>query len=298
MHIRDLFRIYKPLFSIELFPPKTDEGVRNLKNKLWEIRTFAPEYISVTYGAGGGTRSNTLEICRYIKQKLGTECMPHLTCVAHSQDEISGILADFRAARLENIVALRGDPPQGADHFEPPPNGFRYAQDLVRRIRELDQFGIAVAGYPEGHVDAPSYEADLERQIEKINAGADLIISQFFLDNDDFLRWRDDLRKRGVTVPIEAGILPVISAQQITKFAGMCGAKIPRPLLDKLESYGDDKESASKYGVEYAVGQVERLLAEDIDGVHLYALNRLEPIRAIEPLLRARQKVADAHVVS
>lgn len=287
MRIPDLFQPDRPVFSIELYPPKTPEGVDNLKAKLDEIAAHHPDYISVTYGAGGGTRSTTREICRYIKNELGVEVMAHLTCVAHSRDEVRELLAGLREDGVENIMALRGDPPKGETAFTPPPDGFRYATELVRYIRELDDFALGVAGYPEGHAEAPSYEVSLEHQVEKINAGADVIVSQLFMDNADFLRWRDDLRRAGVTVPIEAGVLPALSANQIVKFAGMCGARVPDALRVGLERFEAHPESASAYGLVFAMRQIEELLREGVDGIHLYALNRLEPIRAVSALVES-----------
>ncbi|MBI4082626.1 MAG: methylenetetrahydrofolate reductase [NAD(P)H] [Candidatus Lambdaproteobacteria bacterium] len=291
MRIRELFDIYRPLFSIELFPPKTPKGVDALKAKLWEIRTFAPEYISVTYGAGGSTRQGTLDVCSYIRNRLGLQVAAHLTCVAHTHAEVGTLLTQLKAAGIENVVALRGDPPQGQPGFTPPPGGFRHAIELVREIRAHDNFCIAVAGYPEGHPEAPDLDTDLRFLVEKANAGADFIISQFFLDNAEFLRWRERLRQAGIAVPIEAGILPALSAEQIGRFAATCGAKVPRALLAGLERFGDDRAGSAAFGLDFALRQIEGLLAEDIDGIHLYALNRVEAIRSVEPLLRGRQRI-------
>ena len=288
MHISQLFQPGRTLFSIELFPPKTDKGVENLKARLVRIREFAPDYISVTYGAAGGTRHNTLDVCRYIRQELGMEAMAHLTCVAHTRGEIHGVLHDLRAEGIDNIMALRGDPPAGETRFEPPPDGFRYGVELIRAIREVDGFGIGAAGYPEGHLEAESYQVSLGHQVEKVQAGAEVMISQFFLDNARFLRWRDDLHRAGVTIPIEAGILPALSAEQITQFTTMCGVAVPPALLADLQKCGEDKEAAAACGLEFALRQIEGLLAEGVDGIHLYALNRLEPIQAVEPLVRGK----------
>ena len=285
MRIAQMFRPDRPLFSIELYPPKTPDGVRNLKHKLEEIAAHHPDYISVTYGAGGGTRHTTREICAFIKQELGIEAMAHLTCVAHSRGEIHSLLDGLRAEGIENIMALRGDPPQGQKAFVPPEDGFAYAVELVRAIREQDGFGIGVAGYPEGHPEAAGYHVSLRHQIEKIQAGADFVVSQLFLNNADFLRWRDDLRKGGVTVPIVPGILPALSATQITRFAGTCGAKVPDALRVGLERFEAHPESAAAYGLVYAMRQIEALLREGVDGIHLYALNRLESIRAVSALV-------------
>ncbi len=285
MRIRDLFRRDRPLFSIELFPPKSAAGMDALKARLDEIQAHAPDFVSVTYGAGGGTRHTTLEICSHIKGHLGLEAMAHLTCAAHTQAEIGALLDGLREAGIENIMALRGDPPAGQP-FVPPSDGYPHAVDLVRVIAARNTFGIGVAGYPEGHVEAASYAQDLRRQVEKIQAGADFVVSQFFLDNGHFLRWRDDLRRAGVSVPIVPGVLPAVSAAQIARFASLCGAKIPPGLLAGLERFQDHPESAAAFGLVFALRQIEALLDEGVDGIHLYALNRIEAIRLVSAAVR------------
>lgn len=285
MRIAEQFRPNRPVFSIELFPPKTPEGVDNLKAKLNEIAAHRPDYVSVTYGAGGGTRHTTREICAHIKQALGIEAMAHLTCVAHSRGEIHDLLAMLKNEGIENIMALRGDPPQGQERFVQPEDGFAYAIELIRAIRDAGEFGIGVAGYPEGHVEAPDYETSLRHQIEKIRAGADFVVSQLFMVNDYFLRWRDALWRAGITVPIVPGILPALSAPQIGRFAALCGAQVPDALRVGLERFEAHPESAAAYGLVFAMRQIEALLKEGVAGVHLYALNRLESIRAVSALV-------------
>jgi methylenetetrahydrofolate reductase (NADH) len=285
MRIAELFKTQRPLFSIELYPPRTPDGVSQLKHKLVEIAAHRPDYISVTYGAGGGTRHTTREICAFIKQELGIEAMAHLTCVAHSRGEIHDLLRGLARDGIENIMALRGDPPQGQPRFMPPEDGFAYAAELVRAIRAQDGFGIGVAGYPEGHVEAASYDESLRHQVAKIACGADFVVSQLFMDNALFLRWRDDLRRAGVTVPIVPGILPAVSATQILRFAGLCGATVPDGLRVGLERFEAHPESAASFGLVFALRQIEALLREGVDGIHLYALNRLESIRAVSALV-------------
>lgn len=286
MRVRDFYGQGRAVFSLEIFPPKTEPGLAKLKRWLEEATACGPDFISVTYGAGGGTRQGTHELCAYIKDRFPTECMAHLTCVAHTQAHIAEVLSDLAAAGVENVMALRGDPPQGEGSFSPPPDGFRHAAELVRSIAAQERFCIGVAGYPEGHVEAPGYEADLRRQAEKIAAGADLVVSQFFLDNRLFHRWRDDLRAAGVQVPIVAGILPAQSIDQIARFAGFCGVGVPEPLRAGLTRHRDDAAAAAQFGLDYALSQVEDLLAAGVDGVHLYALNKLEPVRAIAAAIR------------
>ncbi len=294
MRINKLYSPNRPVFSIELFPPKTTKGLELLYSRFSEVRDFKPDYLSVTYGAGGGNRQYTLEICTSFIEDFGIEAMAHLTCVAHTRAEIRSILSDLKRSGVNNIMALRGDPPQGKEAFEPHPDGFRYAAELVRSIVEIGGFGIGVAGYPEGHVEASDYQTDLKHLIEKVRAGGEFVVSQFFLDNAHFLRWRDDLGKAGVDVPVSAGILPAISADQITRFAGTCGVTVPRRLLDGLERYRDDPVSMGAFGVEFAQRQVLGLLAEGVAGIHLYALNRVDAIRRIAPIVRAVQTTSHA----
>ncbi|MDH4121623.1 MAG: methylenetetrahydrofolate reductase [NAD(P)H] [Deltaproteobacteria bacterium] len=284
MRIKDFFQPGRTVFSIEVFPPKTPQGVENLKEKLKVFAAHQPHFISVTYGAAGGTRHTTGEISAHIKQNLGVEVLAHLTCVAHTQEEISQVLADHLAQGVENIMALRGDPPPGQT-YTPTPGGYPYAANLVRVLAAQGRFGIAVAGYPEGHVEAPDYATDQQRLKAKVEAGADFIISQYFLDNRFFLRWRDDLRAMGITVPISAGVMPAQSLEQISRFSSFCGTTIPQALQDGLARFAGDPEGSARFGIEYAHKQVEGLLKEGVDGVHLYALNKLEPVESIAPLL-------------
>ncbi|MFI5399534.1 MAG: methylenetetrahydrofolate reductase [SAR324 cluster bacterium] len=285
MRIRDLFRPNWPLFSIELFPPKTPAGIESLKDKLVEIRAHEPDFISVTYGAGGGTRHTTREICAYIKRDLGIEAMAHLTCTGHTRAEVHELLDALHAVGIDNIMALRGDPPHGVP-FEPPPDGYRYAIELVRALVADGRFGIGVAGYPEMHPEAPDAATGLVHQIEKMRAGADFAVSQLFLDNSLYLRWRDALRRAGVTLPLVAGIMPALSADQIGRFAARCGATVPARLMAGLMRFENHPDSAAAFGLVFALQQVERLLEEGVEGIHLYALNRLESIRAVSALVR------------
>jgi methylenetetrahydrofolate reductase (NADPH) len=290
MRIRDLFRPNWPLFSIELFPPKTPAGIEALQAKLVEIRAHEPDFISVTYGAGGGTRHTTRAICSHIVNALKMEAMAHVTCAAHTRAEIAELLDGLHADGIRNIMALRGDPPAGQP-FHPAPGGYAHAADLVRDLAADGRFGIGVAGYPEGHVEAADYATDLRHQTDKMRAGADFCVSQFFLDNDRFLRWRDDVRKAGGTLPLVAGILPALSKEQIGRFAGMCGAAVPARLMAGLSRFESHPDSAAAFGLVFALQQVERLLEEGVDGIHLYALNRLESVRAVSALVRGLRPV-------
>jgi methylenetetrahydrofolate reductase (NADPH) len=285
MHIHELYGKGRPVLSIEIFPPKTDKGMASLKAWLAEAAPYRPGYVSVTYGAGGGTRENTHHLCAHILQTMDCEAMAHLTCVSHTRGHVEAILDSLKAKGIQNIMALRGDPPAGEAAFEPPPGGYRHAVELVRAIAKHGQFTIGVAGYPEGHAEAPSYAADLEHQIAKIQAGAHLVVSQFFLDNAHFFRWREDLSRAGVGVPVIPGVMPAQSLQQIARFAGFCGVSIPEELRAGLSRFRDDPAAAAKFGIEYCQRQVGGLLAAGVDGIHLYALNKIEPVEAIAPMV-------------
>lgn len=293
MRIRDLFHPNWPTFSIELFPPKTPAGIDALKAKLAEIRAHEPDYISVTYGAGGGTRHTTREICAYIKGDLGMEAMAHLTCAAHTRHEVRSLLDALHADGIENIMALRGDLPEGSP-FVPSADGYTHAIELVHTLVQDGRFGIGVATYPEVHPESSDEATDLKHQIAKMRAGADFAVSQLFLDNGLFLRWRDKVRSAGITLPLAAGIMPALSAQQIGRFAKRCGATVPARLMTGLTRFDDHPESAAAFGLVFALQQVERLLDEGVDGIHLYALNRLESIRAVSALVRGLRPQAES----
>lgn len=294
MHICNLFRPGHTVFSVEVFPPKTPEGMERLQSRLRQSMRYRPDYISVTYGAGGGTRHTTQELSGFIRRNLPSEVMAHLTCVSHSRGEIRDVVAGLRGEGIENIMALRGDPPKGETEFRPPPDGFRYATELVESIvaNYDEEVCLGVAGYPEGHVEAASYADDLRHLKEKVDAGGKFIVTQFFLQNAPYYRWIEDVRRMGITVPVEPGVIAAQSLKQITKFAGFCGVEVPEALRKPLEKYEDDPESSLKVGVEYAQKQVEELLDHGVQGIHLYALNKLEPIEAIGPMIKGRHLAA------
>jgi methylenetetrahydrofolate reductase (NADPH) len=281
MHfIRDIYAAKasakQPVVSFEFSPPKTDEGVRNLLDKhipaLCEAR---PDYCSVTYGAGGSTRDKTLEIVDAIQRQHGLTALAHLTCTSHTRDEVRHLLDRIRALGCKNILALRGDPP-GGGQFQKTPGGFEYALELVRIIREQSGFSIGVAGFPEGHIANPlGKHNDWQHLKEKVDAGADFILTQLFFDNADFFEFRDYLTgKLGVNVPLVPGIVSILSTAQITKFTQLCGAKIPPSLRQKLDSLGDNDEAAVEFGIEYATQQCKDLLRSGVPGLHFYTLNK------------------------
>lgn len=261
--------------SFELFPPKTEAGEEELFRQLVELVAFGPSYITCTYGAGGSTRAKTLDIVQRVRQQFGVAAASHLTCVGATADELRSYLAEAARRGIENIVALRGDPPRGQTEFRAVEGGFRYASDLVRLIRgEFPQFGIAVAGYPETHLEALSPQADLENLKRKVDAGGDIVITQLFYDNADFLRFRERAQRMGIGVPIVPGILPVTNLAQIRRITSLCGAKLPSEFLAALEEHEGSAEAQFEVGVEFATRQVQGLMDAGVPGIHFYVLNK------------------------
>lgn len=278
--IRDIYAAKKaagrPVVSLEFFPPKTDEGDRNLlERQIPALRALNPDYCSVTYGAGGSTRDKTLMIVDRIQREHGLTALAHLTCVNHTREEVRALLEKIRALNCKNILALRGDAPGGGE-FQPTPGGFEFSSQLVKFIREQGDFSVGVAGFPEGHIACKAGKhADWQHLKEKVEAGADFVVTQLFFDNADYFEFRDYVTsKLGVNVPIVPGIIAIVSATQITKFTQLCGAKIPPALRSKLDALGTDDEAALKFGIEYATQQCEALLRAGAPGLHFYTLNK------------------------
>ncbi len=277
--IRDIHNAKRgqaPVISFEFFPPKTDEGDRNLLEKtIPALMTLKPDFCSVTYGAGGSTRDKTLTIVERIQNEHGLTAMSHLTCVNSTKEQLGEVLADAKRRGIKNILALRGDPPNGVAEFQKTPGGFEFSRELVKFIKELGGFGIGTAGFPEGHIACrEGKHVDWQRLAEKVKEGADFVITQLFFDNRDFFEFRDYLTKLGVNVPLVPGMLPVLSASQIKKFTTLCGAKIPAPMLAKLESLESDDAAATAYGIDYATQQCQELLRSGVEGLHFYTLNK------------------------
>jgi len=263
-----------PAVSFEFFPPKSDDGWAQLYRSVGELHSFHPSFVSVTYGAGGGTRRKTVELTTRIQGELGIRAMAHLTCVGHTRDEIGLILDQLWDGGIRNVLALRGDAPAGQMQFVPTPGGFAYANELTAFIRSRHDFCIGVAGYPEGHPQCLNRTRDLENLRKKIDCGGNFIITQLFFDNADFYRFRDEARTMGINVPIIGGIMPIVNVGQIKRFISMCGAKIPHPLLLKIEAAEGDSESVYRIGVEYATAQCRDLVKNGVNGLHFYTLNR------------------------
>jgi methylenetetrahydrofolate reductase (NADPH) len=278
--IRDIYAArtasHRPVISFEFFPPKTVEGERNLLEKhIPALAQARPDFCSVTYGAGGGTRDKTLMIVDRIQREHRLTALAHLTCVNHTRDEVRLVLEKIRALGCQNILALRGDPPGGGE-FQKTPGGFEFSSELVQFIRAQNSFSIGVAGFPEGHIANKNGKLDdWERLKLKVAAGADFVLTQLFFDNADFLEFRDHVAGRlGVRVPLVPGIVSILSATQITKFTQLCGAKIPPPLRKKLDELGGDDEAAVEFGIEYATAQCRELLQAGVPGLHFYTLNK------------------------
>lgn len=287
MRIAELMRRGEPMFSFEFFPPKTPQGEESLFRTIEQLRHLHPAFVSVTYGAGGTTREKTVELVCRIKHDLGIESMAHLTCVGSGRDEIRSVLSRLQAGGIENVLALRGDAPRDQASFVRPLNGFAYATELVRFIRESGfDFSLGGAGYPEGHVECRDLTMDMEHLREKVAAGLDFVITQLFFDNQDYDSFVTRARARGIKVPIIPGIMPITNAAQIERFTSMCGARIPDALKTQLERAGDDEATVRAIGVEHALAQCLDLLRRGAPGIHFYTLNQSTATRAIVERLR------------
>ncbi len=273
--ISELLATKRAVRSLEFFPPKDDAGVEALRQTATALKRIAPDFVSVTYGAGGSTRERTAQVSRLLRQEIGFTVMPHLTCVGHSREELNGVADQLHAGGYRNIMTLRGDPPKGQSEFVPYKDGLRYGGDLVAllKTRHAD-FCLGVGGYPEKHPESPSAAQDLDALKMKVDAGAAFITTQLFFDNDVYYRFVDQCRARGITVPIVPGIMPVLSLKQIRRFTEMCGATLPEKLVKRLEAAGETAEIAETIGIEWALTQIRDLLAHGAPGYHLYIMNR------------------------
>ncbi|MEK6675795.1 MAG: methylenetetrahydrofolate reductase [NAD(P)H] [Planctomycetota bacterium] len=288
MRIRDLVDQRTPTLSFEFFPPKDDIGFWDLYRTIESLKPLAPTYVSVTYGAGGGTRSKTLELVARIKSDIGIESMAHLTCVGATRGEIGAIVDDLRVRGIDNILALRGDPPPGESAFVQTEGGFSHADELVAFIRDRrSEVCIGAACYPEGHPEAAAIDQDLDHLKKKVDCGVDFLISQLFFDNGLFQGFRERADRRGIQVPILAGIMPILSVKQVKRFTQMCGASLPEELRRKIEAVEDDAEAVRHIGMYHATQQCLDLLREGVAGIHFYTLNRSTATRAIYQLIQA-----------
>ena len=286
--ISELFAQQRPLRSLEFFPPKDEAGVSALRETALLLKKIAPDFVSVTYGAGGTTRERTAQVSRLLREEIGFTVMPHLTCVGHSRAELSGVADRLHADGYRNIMTLRGDPPKGQNEFVPYLDGLRYASDLVGLLKQRHaDFCLGVGGYPEKHPEAPSADVDLDNLKRKVDAGAAFITTQLFFDNAVYYRFVERCRARGITIPIVPGIMPVLSLKQIRRFTEMCGATLPEKLTKRLEAAGDAPEILESVGNDWAVTQIRDLLAQGAPGYHLYIMNRAKSALALAAGLAA-----------
>jgi methylenetetrahydrofolate reductase (NADPH) len=278
MRIAQRFGRGRPVFSFEFFPPKTDKGFRSLFATIRDLKLLNPDFVSVTWGAGGSTRSKTVELVVEIQREIGLTAMAHLSCIGSTPEQLAGTLDRLRDGGIENVLALGGDQPEG---YEPPPGAFTYANELVAFIRSRWDFCLGGACYPETHVRAPSPEADLANLVRKVEAGVDFLVTQLFFDNGDYFEFVRRARAAGIEVPIVAGIMPVLSARNIRRMTALSGAKIPGELAARLVEVEHDDDSTTALGIEWATMQCRELLDRGVPGIHFYTLNRSRATQSI-----------------
>ncbi|MEW6072955.1 MAG: methylenetetrahydrofolate reductase [NAD(P)H] [Planctomycetota bacterium] len=282
MRIETFYTRGRPVYSFEFFPPKTDDEARKLKETVRELREMlSPDFVSVTYGAGGSTRGRTLELVSRIQSDLATTALAHFTCVGHTVDETRAVLDRLVGRGIQNVLALRGDPPRGQKEFVPTPGGFRHASDLVTFLRENYEVGIGAACYPEAHPESPDPEEDFRWTLHKVACGAQFLLTQLFFDNEFYFRFVDRARAAGLEVPIVPGIMPITNVSQIQRFTKMCGASIPEELAARLQRYEADPPTVMAIGIEHAIRQCRRLLDAGVPGIHFYTLNKSHATRSV-----------------
>ena len=273
MKIKDILTTTRPV-SFEFFPPRSADGIAAVLETLDELKSYCPDFISVTYGAGGSTRSFTEEITIQAKRLAGVEVMAHLTCVGQTVEEIDSVLKRLESEGVENVIALREDPPRGETAFVPVEGGFQHATDLLKHVTSNYKFGLAAACYPEGHTESVDLDSDLDYVKMKVDNGADFLVTQLFYDNRHYFDFVDRAKSVGISVPIVPGVLPVLNSAQVRRFTSLSGSEIPQDLDKLLDKYADSDNSARDMGVEYATAQVRELWDAGVPGVHFYVLNR------------------------
>jgi len=287
LRISELHGNGRPVFSFEFFPPKTDQGAENLMAAVADLKAaLEPDFVSVTNGAGGGTRQRTLEVVTRIQSEVGLTAMAHLTCVGATESDICEEVGKLIGNGVENILALRGDVPRGESEFKAVHGGFEHATDLIRYLEDNYQVDVGAACYPEKHPESPGAEEDLRWTREKVELGAEFLITQLFFDNDDYFRFVDSARAAGIDVPITPGIMPVTNVAQIERFTKMCGARIPEALLARLRPVQDDPAVVMAVGIEHAIVQCRGLLDGGAPGIHFYTLNKSHATRSILAALK------------
>jgi methylenetetrahydrofolate reductase (NADPH) len=279
MKIKNIFEEKELVFSLEVFPPRPDVPIENIYQTLEELRDINPDYISVTYGAGGGVRKNrTCELSSIIKEKYDVEALAHLTCINSEQESLNKILARLETKNIKNILALRGDKPSVGEAV----GEYKYAYELIDHIKKNNDFGVAAACYPEGHLETESLDQDLEYLKQKVDRGVDYLISQMFFDNSLFYNFRNKAEKKGINVPIEAGIMPVINKKQVGRIIELSDAYFPEKFQKILDKYEDNPEALRDAGIAYAVEQIVDLISSEVDGIHLYTMNNPYVARRIK----------------
>ena len=281
--IVDIFKQKEKTFSLEIFPPKTEKGYDNLLGTIAQLSKLNPDFVSCTYGAGGTSRDKTMDIVEHIQKVHSITSMAHLTCVCSSRDEIKNTLDDIKSRNVQNILALRGDPPQDNPNWQPGEENFKYSSELVSFIKKNfnDYFSIGVAGFPEGHILCSNRDEDASHLKNKIANGADFVITQLFFNNNDYFQYVERLKKLGVTARIIPGILPITNYQGLLKFSNLCGATISDEVKKIFEPIAQDKNAVLEKGIEFAIRQCNELLSGGAPGLHFYSLNKLEPTKTI-----------------
>jgi len=282
MSIKDIFTHKKrPVLSFEIFPPKKDSPLETIFTTIAELKNLNPDFISVTYGAGGSNKDRTVEIASLIKHKYGLESLAHLTCISSTKEEIDDILTTLKNKQLENILALRGDLPQDPNFEFPTPLHYHYAKDLISHIKEKKYFSISAACYPESHIECTNLTQDIEYLKEKVAAGVDLLITQLFFDNDKLYTFLDKIRKAGINASVTAGIMPLFNKKQLERCLSLSKATLPKKFTQILNKYGNNDEALQEAGIVYATNQITELLSWGIDGIHIYSMNRAQTVQKI-----------------
>lgn len=274
MKIKEIFKNKRPVIAFEIFPPKADVPIETIYDRLDQFEALKPDYISVTYGAGGSQKGRTLEIAARIKNTHHIESMAHFTCIGHTKEEIDSMLQSMHELGLENILALRGDPPAGNPDFDLSRSSYHYAYELIRQIRQNNDFCVAAAAYVEGHADSKRLKDDIIHLKEKVDTGVDFLITQLFFDNRLFYDFIDKSRSIGINCPVTAGIMPIFRADQIKSITAKSNCSIPAKLVVMMDKYQDSPEDLRKAGIEYAIMQIRDLIDNGVEGIHLYTMNR------------------------
>ena len=287
MLIRDALASTRPFFSFEFFPPKDEEGSRQLLATIEALQPLRPAFVSITYGAGGSTRARTVALAKQIQQEIGLTVVAHVTCVGSTRAELRELFDDLARGGIKNVLALRGDPPKGSTAFQAPAGGFAHATELIAMLRRNYDFSVGAACYPEMHPEATSFDADIAHLKEKVDAGADFLVSQLFFDNDAYFEFERRVRAAGIATPMLPGLMPITNFDQIQRFVAMCGATIPPKLRVEMTARKGDIEAVEALGVAYASMQAIALLQGGAPGIHFYTLNRSPATRAIVSSLLA-----------